>query len=202
MYKAMALEKDNDFPEFESILDDIYISTSDDFDTQLHTVRYRIPSLIYQNSLNNKKELGLIVIDSVAALFRSDTPGLSSTYFKDRSKEFYLFGSSLKNLSYMHNLAVVCVNQVTDYFPDNSNRNFYTTSKLISSTNNIIIPSLGPTWSNIINIRIGFSKSYQQLDNFTGINRSMKICFSPFHPPSTLQFEIKESGCAGIGLNS
>lgn len=66
-------------------------------------VSERLPNIIRQHPI------GLVVVDSVAAIFRSD---YSSTEALKRARDMRSFASRLHFLAHTHNIAVVCVNQV------------------------------------------------------------------------------------------
>jgi DNA-repair protein XRCC3 len=108
-----------------------------------------------------ENRIKLIIIDSIAALFRHEYASNESI---DRAKILWrqvgkwLFlnksfeANSLKLLS-EDNTAVVVVNQVSDFFHDTP-----VMGTGIVSTTRKVIPALGLTWSNCVNSRILISK--------------------------------------------
>ncbi|XP_014258936.1 DNA repair protein XRCC3 [Cimex lectularius] len=77
--------------------------------------------------------IGLIVIDSITAVFRAE---YGSDDLVARSKELKIIGSELHNLSRKFNVTILCVNQVAD-----------------SLENNEVVPALGLVWSNLVTSR-------------------------------------------------
>lgn len=72
---------------------------------------HRLPLLL------NNGQVKLIIVDSVAALFRVEyTPNETSK----RAKALMSFGAQLHKISHHYNVAVICVNQVCEDFPYNA----------------------------------------------------------------------------------
>lgn len=69
----------------------------------LRCVVERLPKLVEQH------RPGLIVVDSVAAVFRAD---YLPTDALQRARDMRTLASKLHSLANRHNIAVVCVNQV------------------------------------------------------------------------------------------
>ena len=61
------------------------------------------------NSLDCRPEIGLLVVDSIAAVFRGE---FHLSEMADRSDTLFSFGRKLKALSDRFHIAVVCINQV------------------------------------------------------------------------------------------
>ena len=66
-------------------------------------VNERLPVLF------SKFNVKLIVIDSIAALFRSEFSSMES---KQRAKKLNYLASALRNLGDKHGIPIVCINQV------------------------------------------------------------------------------------------
>lgn len=97
----------------------------------LGCIRVRLPLLL------SKRRISSIIIDSVAAPFRSEY-----TNFVQRAKELRELGNILLNIAQEHNLAVICINQVTSAFDGSDN----------------VLPTLGLVWSNMISCRLKLRK--------------------------------------------
>lgn len=69
-------------------------------------VTSRLPELL----ANNK--IGLIVVDSVAAVFRAE---YNHNEGRDRARDLRVIGLKLHSLSNANNLSVVCINQVSKH---------------------------------------------------------------------------------------
>lgn len=63
----------------------------------------RLPALL------NKSNIKLLILDSVAAIFRSE---FDLHELADRAKTLAKLGNKLQRISHQYNLCVVCVNQV------------------------------------------------------------------------------------------
>ncbi|KAF7192955.1 DNA repair protein rhp57 [Pseudocercospora fuligena] len=86
-----------------------------DLEAQEHILRYQVPVAI------EKHNVGLLVIDSVAANYRAEFdkggPGRKgSEALAKRSAQLAKTGSFLRSLAHKHNIAVVVANQVADRF--------------------------------------------------------------------------------------
>lgn len=119
----------------------------------------------------SKTNIGLIVIDSIAAIFRSEN--LDVDYVK-RSQEFHIIVNKLLELGTEHKIAIVCTNQVTDD-PDSEK----------------LQPCLGLAWRNLLTCRF-------RLSRFNSCIREFSIDFAPDLQPKTCQFMIKDNGLVNI----
>jgi DNA repair protein RAD57 len=85
-----------------------------DLETQQHVLQYQVPVQIL------RANIGLIVVDSVAANFRAEfdrtATGSSSDALARRSEQLTQLGSHLRHLARTHNIAIVVANQVLDRF--------------------------------------------------------------------------------------
>lgn len=67
----------------------------------------RLPKLLQVH------QVGLIVIDSIAGVFRSENMGVN---YVNRSQEFHNIASQLNKLADKFEIVIVCVNQVSIFF--------------------------------------------------------------------------------------
>lgn len=78
------------------------------------------------------RKIGLVVIDSIAALFRVEYGAGEAA---SKAQALFAFGARLKTLAHQYNCVVVCVNQVTIdfmYLPhDSTNRFLISLAKVI-----------------------------------------------------------------------
>lgn len=84
-----------------------------DLETQDHVLRYQVPVQIA------RANVGLIIIDSVAANFRAEFDRVganSSDALARRSLQLTQLGAHLRDLAHSHNVAIVVANQVLDRF--------------------------------------------------------------------------------------
>lgn len=95
-------------------LDRIVSIVTPDLETQDHILRFQVPVAV------EKFNVGLIVIDSVAANYRAEfeRPGANQNgaNMAKRSGELVKLGALLRSLAQKYNLAVVVSNQVSDRF--------------------------------------------------------------------------------------
>ncbi|KAK5998020.1 DNA repair protein rhp57 [Cladobotryum mycophilum] len=93
-------------------LDNILSAVTPDLETQDHILEYQVPVLL------SRHQVGLIIMDSVAANYRAEfeRQGSMGSNMAARSTELIRLGALLRNLARKHNLAVVVANQVADRF--------------------------------------------------------------------------------------
>ncbi|KAL7799704.1 P-loop containing nucleoside triphosphate hydrolase protein [Trichoderma ceciliae] len=93
-------------------LDGIHSAVTPDLETQDHILEYQVPVLL------SRHEIGLIIIDSVAANYRAEfeRQGSHGSNMATRSAELIRLGALLRDLARRHNIAVVVANQVADRF--------------------------------------------------------------------------------------
>ena len=128
-----------------------------------------------------QQSIGLIIIDSVAALYRIQSNIIN------RSFEMRKLVSGLLRLSHKYKCGIVCVNQVTSVF------------QKVNKT----VPSLGLAWSNLVRSRLKISKIPKQL-NYEGQSltvRRMEIIFSPESPCDFSDFLITSKGVCDIHID-
>jgi DNA repair protein RAD57 len=109
------LLKDFD-PATRPSLDKIVSTVTPDLESQDHILQFQVPVEV------QRRNIGLIVIDSVAANYRAefdraDRSASSSHHGSNmatRSTELVKLGAHLRDLARRHNLAVVVANQVSD----------------------------------------------------------------------------------------
>ncbi len=112
----------------------------------------RLPQLL------NNSFVKLIVIDSIAGLFRSEFSNEESI---ERSKLLWKQANQLKLLSDTFNVPIVIVNQVSDLFSrDSNNNNFHFGQASVTAKK---IPALGLAWSNCINTRVLLERTSKKM---------------------------------------
>ncbi|KAL5771630.1 hypothetical protein ACOSP7_015784 [Xanthoceras sorbifolium] len=154
----------------------------------------------------------LIVIDSIAALFRSDfenTPG----DLKKRSSLFFKISGKLKAMATGFGLAVVVTNQVVDLVGPDEGINGLRVGNLgcLYSSGRRVCPALGLAWANCVNSRLflarddEFVSQENQLVNGDGgdfvsrrTRRWIHVVFAPHLPISSCEFEIRREGVFGV----
>lgn len=148
----------------------------------------------------------LIVIDSIAALFRSEfenTPG----DLKRRSSLFFKISGKLKLQAKRYNLAVVVTNQVVDLMVGSDGMNSVRVGNLgfLYTSGRRVCPALGLAWSNCVNSRLFLSRNDEAIssEDSNGEFRSrrrLQVLFAPHLPESSSEFVIVREGVFGVEL--
>nr|XP_046229553.1 DNA repair protein XRCC3 [Scatophagus argus] len=117
--------------------DHVYIEHAADLDSLHVCLSRRVPLLLARGLVR------LLVIDSVAALFRSE---FQAADWLERTKQLLTFSSTLHHLSQEFTTPVLCINQVSDVF-NSSDDTFGPQSSSVS-------PALGLAWASQVLVRL------------------------------------------------
>ncbi|XP_010539439.1 PREDICTED: DNA repair protein XRCC3 homolog isoform X2 [Tarenaya hassleriana] len=103
--------------------------------------------------------LKLIVLDSVAALFRSEFDNTPSD-LKKRASLFFKISGKLKQLAHRFDLVVVMTNQVVDFVESSEGINGLRVGNVraLYSSGRRVVPALGLAWANCVNSRLFLSR--------------------------------------------
>ncbi|KAJ3181819.1 DNA repair protein xrcc3 [Irineochytrium annulatum] len=177
-----------------------------DLETQLHILSYQLPALLQQHP-----NIRLVVIDSIAANFRAAEngtgieEGAKFDVFARASTVFQL-GQRLRMIADTYDVAVVCVNQATGAVNRASaiciggltggsmmkNIPFETPPRVGDLENARNMPALGLSWSQCVNTRLLFSRGpREEGGNGAEVRRQMSVVFSPYLPPSAVNFTVR-----------
>uniref|UniRef100_A0A8D2KU84 X-ray repair cross complementing 3 n=1 Tax=Varanus komodoensis TaxID=61221 RepID=A0A8D2KU84_VARKO len=123
----------------------------------------------------------LVVVDSIAALFRCEFSAKDSVL---KAKYLQMFGARLHRLSSKFQIPVVCINQVR-------------------CTAESVAPALGITWSNQLLMRLMVSRTFCQAARHPSSHngsslRTMRVIFAPHLPPSFCYYTVNLEGVRGI----
>ncbi len=170
----------------------------------------------------------LIIIDSIAAPFRTgNDSNNNSSNLSSRSEDLFQLMAQLKLINSKYSIPIIILNQVTDVFiperyqqqqlnnnnNNNSDSNISNAELMLSSgliaphirpytvltSNRLIVPSLGLTWSNCITNRIILTRSSANAN--TDILRELTVIFSPYmEAGKKAKFIIQSAGLKGIEL--
>lgn len=187
MIQKIIINKYNDY-DLDYFMDHIYITQIGDLPNLWKCLKKMLPPLI------RTRNVKLVIIDSVAALFRCEY-GIDKTI--ERSQNLQTLGLILHTLIAKYQLAVICINQVTDVI-----------DKTLDNMDNNTIPSLGLAWSNLIHTRLFLSRTNTKYKiNISSENslseltvRKMKVEFSPYLPNISCHFVITNEGVKGVIL--
>ncbi|NXN73364.1 XRCC3 protein, partial [Himantopus himantopus] len=168
----------------------IFVEHAADLDTFHNCITKRISLLLTRGMVR------LVVIDSIAALFRCEF-GVSDSVMKARYLQ--TFGAQLHNLSTRFRTPIMCVNQVL-----HQNCFLFYKDHLINGwVDNRVSPALGITWANQLLMRLMVSRiSPEQSSGVashpSGSVRTLRVVFAPHLPPSSCFYTVKLEGVKGI----
>ncbi|EPS72998.1 hypothetical protein M569_01759, partial [Genlisea aurea] len=142
-----------------------------------------------------KLNIKIIVIDSIAALFRGEFEN-TPVELKRRSSMFFKISSKLRYLGRKFGLAVVITNQVVDVMesPDLRIGNF---SMSYLSSGRRVSAALSLSWANCVNTRVLMWREEERDESgeFLKTRRFIGIGFAPHLPDSSsVEFEIRRDG--------
>lgn len=134
------------------------------------------------------KPLRLIVIDSIASLYRgADEHSNEKSYHVDRSGFFFQLSQFLRFLSDVYGVAVIVVNQASSSMNEDDPSSH---------------PALGLSWSQCIHTRLWLSKGTSTLvlqgSKSAQPIRKLRVVFSPAVPDSAVDYVITSEGVRGI----
>ncbi|XP_057333611.1 DNA repair protein XRCC3 [Microplitis mediator] len=145
-----------------------HISTVDDLES---CIVHKIPVML------TREEIGLIVIDSIAAPYRVEYETLN---LKDRAKSLRSIGRALHNYS-KNNICIICINQLTAAIDDN-----LITDRVCNNGT----PALGIIWACQVTNSFCFCKFNDQ--------RHIHTRESPYLDRKTLTFCVNNEGVYGL----
>ncbi|XP_064938928.1 DNA repair protein XRCC3 homolog isoform X1 [Musa acuminata AAA Group] len=143
----------------------------------------------------------LIVVDSIAALFRSDFDN-NPKDLKKRSFLFFKIAAKLKEQARRFGSVVVVTNQVVDVVGSEEGANGQRVGNYASlwSSGRRVCPALGLSWANCVNTRLFLSRKDDVADD-AGSSRTrrwMQVVFAPHLPEASCEFVIVREGVSGI----
>ncbi|XP_053345233.1 DNA repair protein XRCC3 isoform X1 [Clarias gariepinus] len=166
--------------------DNIYIEHTADLEALQTCVTKRVRTLLERGLVR------LVVVDSVAALFRSEFQADEAI---ERARHLLAFSSTLHRLSHTYSAPVFCINQVSDVIDGpNPGRCDY---GLVDCK---VLPALGIIWANQVMVRLmlrrqeGCLKSEEQ----TSATRKLEVVFAPHLPREFCLCGVWEEGIRGV----
>ena len=186
-------------------LANVYLQEAHSVDQLLSIVE----QLCADGSRVREQRLRLLIIDSVAGLFRvDDDVGGANPYA--RSEAQFRLSSALRRLSAEQQLVVVCCNQVTDRFlpaePIPRQSETYRDRFTIVSSGRQVLPALGLSWANCVDVRLAVSRRCRGRGGGGGsmvvdgseVSREMEVVFAPHVPRQSLSFVVDADGVRGV----
>ncbi|MCD9639569.1 hypothetical protein HAX54_024185 [Datura stramonium] len=169
----------------------------------LFDVLSQIDSLLSFRESSSSPPIKLIVIDSVAALFRFEFEN-NPRDLKQRSGLFFRISSKLKEQARRFGLAVVVINQVVDVIDDSDGFRIGNSTCLYTSERKVCA-ALGLSWANCVNTRLFLSRHEERIaqevgdDCFTTqTRRFIRVAFAPHLPDSYCEFVITRERVFGL----
>lgn len=180
----------------------------------------RIEPLLKNNG-QGKKRVKLIVIDSVANMYRdlqdvtvtggAAAGGRGAGELTERSEALFKLSGILRKYADEYQVAVVVVNQAVDCITNNNNNSVQqqhqhvTAGKSLFSKGRQVAPALGLAWANCVNTRVFLSRhnsNNNMVEEEEGpqcVRRSMMIVFSPYLPQWECDYVVEQTGVRGVG---
>ncbi|OWF38226.1 DNA repair protein XRCC3-like [Mizuhopecten yessoensis] len=167
--------------------DRIFIEHVSDMEDLTKCIKMKLPLLL------SKGVIKLVVVDSVAALFRCEYEAWEMV---KRSKHLTSFAATLHQLSHQYGIPIVCVNQVTDSMKTKETRKH--------------VPALGLTWANQVTCRIMLSRTNHQISvpkqvvnssvigGFQTCVRHFEVIFAPHLPMLKVPFIVDQEGIKAL----
>lgn len=189
--------------------DSIYVQSIHTAD-QLLDIMPKVESFVI--NANFQLPVRLIVIDSIAALFRSEFEN-TPRELKRRSSLFFKISGKLKALAKRFSLAVVVTNQVVDFMGPSEGTNGVRIGNLrvLYSSGRQVCAALGLAWANCVNSRLFLSRDEEivreedaLVDCSDGHNmcrqtrRRLHVIFAPHLSDTLCEFAITRDGVFGV----
>lgn len=173
----------------DSVNDRLHIVKTHTLDNFLSLITQQLEEQI------RSKPVKLLVIDSIASFLRTEFDQHDHLI---RSQTIFSIAQILKKLASEHNLYLICSNQVSDVI---ENEKANTTSSFLTD-GRYVVPALGPSWSNCVDLRIALKKTfkrYRDIDSQTDTGlREMEILLSSYIPQNKADFIIEVYGIRGV----
>ncbi|NXS97339.1 XRCC3 protein, partial [Jacana jacana] len=174
----------------------IFVEHAADLDTFHNCITRRLSLLLARGMVR------LVVIDSIAALFRCEF-GVSDSAAKARYLQ--TFGAQLHSLSTRFRTPIMCINQVRHQNPFSFYRDpEYVAEGVGNLGDNRVSPALGITWANQLLVRLMVGRVPQPLQppgvasHHAGSLRTLRVVFAPHLPPSFCYYTVKLEGVKGM----
>lgn len=149
----------------------------------------RLESLLAQGGVS------LVILDSIAALLRGEFEGEGLA----RANTIHRLGMRLNNIASDHGVAVLVVNQVSDYIDQPQ-----------CSFGRGVVPALGMSWSNYVHTRLFLTKTRLVVSAtpnaaIAGIKaetrlRTLEVDISSRLPQSKTYFTVEADGIKGVRI--
>jgi DNA-repair protein XRCC3 len=161
------------------LLDRIWTRSMRNEDELLVFVQQELATILQQTSV------GVIVLDSVAAMFRVSESHDDKYQYAKRSQTLFGLAAAFNRLSEKHNVPIICINQVSANFgPSNDS----------SSSKAQEQPALGLSWANCVNTSYWVSRKETNSGNATSFRRHVTLRRSSSRPTESVEFIVDAGG--------
>ncbi|XP_078130689.1 DNA repair protein XRCC3 isoform X2 [Sander vitreus] len=162
--------------------DHIYVEHAADLDALQVCLSRRVPLLLA------RRHVRLLVVDSVAALFRSE---FQASDWLERSKQLISFSHTLHTLSLEFNTPVLCINQVTDVFSSDDS---------LGPVSGIVSPALGLAWANQVMVRLMMRRLQGTVarGDQSSARRRLEVAFAPHLARDGRDAAVWREGVLGV----
>ncbi|XP_005951579.1 DNA repair protein XRCC3 isoform X2 [Haplochromis burtoni] len=163
--------------------DHVYIEHTADLDSLLVCLTRRARLLLTRGLVR------LIVVDSVAALFRTE---FQADDWLERNRQLLTFSSMLHHLSQEFSTPVLCINQVTDVFSQSHNS--------MGPSLSTVSPALGLAWANQVMVRLMMSRLQGTVvrgDQSSALRR-LEVVFAPHLARDGQNAAVWREGLRGV----
>ncbi|XP_056437378.1 DNA repair protein XRCC3 [Gadus chalcogrammus] len=166
--------------------DNIYVEHAADLGALMACVSQRVPVLLAQGRVR------LLVVDSVAALFRSE---FQADQGLERSRHLTAFATALHKLSASYQLPILCVNQVTDVMEGDSNHDAG-----LRPVDSKVVPALGMAWANQVMVRLMVTRlpGAVSMGTQSSACRRLEVVFAPHLARDSCLFGVWREGTRGL----
>ena len=174
----------------EQLLDGVKIEQCHSVDQLKESLKDRIPELCRSGSScssssninkhhndNNRNRVKLLIIDSIAGLFRTDFDTNQSMDRIIRAQTMHEVLQLLKWLSQCYQIVVVVVNQVTASIVGSASESMGLATNIDGKSGNMLgsEPALGINWAFGVNTRIMLSRDSQAIRSLNNVNRTNHV---------------------------
>ncbi|XP_076611931.1 DNA repair protein XRCC3 [Chaetodon auriga] len=163
--------------------DHVYVEHAADLDSMQVCLSRRVPLLLARGLIR------LLVVDSVAALFRSE---FQAADWLERTKQLLAFSSTLHHLSQEFTTPVLCINQVTDVFNSSDDS--------LGPLSSNVSPALGLAWANQVMVRLMIRRLQAAVargDQHSALRR-LEVVFAPHLARDERDVAVWREGVRGI----
>ncbi|NXC02439.1 XRCC3 protein, partial [Orthonyx spaldingii] len=177
----------------------VFVEHAADLDSFRQCITRRLSLLLARGMVR------LVVIDSVAALFRCEFSASESVL---KARYLQTFGAQLHSLSTRFRTPIVCINQCSFVTTEGISFKIHACRNVqyffYRVVGNRVTPALGITWSNQLLMRLMVSRTSVpghlpgMAPHCAANRRTLSVVFAPHLPPSFCYYTVQLEGVKGI----